>query len=494
MAIKRYIAEADNTITNAFEANLITRATKANMGAADVLETFVIHGQTSASISAESAEEARIIIQFPVSGTNAAIETIHRDRSNNVLPPQGKVSFYLRMFNARHAESTPEDFDLDVKILSKTWNEGRGLDMDTYSDTGFSSWLSSSSGSAWSSPGGDFHSAVDTDNFSASVNFKHGFEDIEVDVTTAVENWIDGTKANYGFLLKHIPSSLSGNNGTLYTKKFFARTTEFFFRRPVIEARWDDSRKDHRGSFFISSSLLDQTDNINRLYLYNRFRGQLKNIPGLKNNKLKVGVYSNVSESAQTVVSSSGASVTAIEASRLFENGIHVTGVYTCSFASTLTASILHDVWFTGSTTFHTGSFRPKNPQAQEFDESNTYLNNIRNLKSSYRPKDKPRLRIFARPKDWSPTIYSVASKKIETSLIEDAYYKVVRITDDVEAIPYGTGSDNQTRTSYDVSGNYFDLDMSLLEPGFSYGIRLTYYLLGQYQEQPEIFKFRVDE
>ena len=278
MAIKRYIAEADNTITNAFETNLITRATKANMGAADVLETFVIHGQTSSSIRAENAEEARIIIQFPVSGTNAAIETIHRDRSNNVIPPQGKVSFYLRMFNARHAETTPEDFDLDVKILSKTWNEGRGLDMDTYSDTGFSSWLSSSSGSAWSSPGGDFHSAVDTNNFSASVNFKHGFEDIEVDVTTAVENWVDGTKANYGFLLKHIASSLSGNNGTLYTKKFFARTTEFFFRRPVIEARWDDSRKDHRGSFFISSSLLDQTDNINRLYLYNRFRGQLKNI------------------------------------------------------------------------------------------------------------------------------------------------------------------------------------------------------------------------
>ena len=117
-----------------------------------------------------------------------------------------------------------------------------------------------------------------------------------------------------------------------------------------------------------------------------------------------------------------------------------------------------------------------------------------RNLKSSYRPKDKPRLRIYARPKDWSPTIFTVASKKIETSLIEDAYYKVVRITDDTEAIPYGTGSDNQTRTSYDVSGNYFDLDMSLLEPGFSYGIRLTYFLLGQYQEQPELFKFRVDE
>ena len=66
MAIKRYIAEADNTITNAFEANLITRATKANMGAADVLETFVIHGQTSASVNSETADKQSLkIVIFP---------------------------------------------------------------------------------------------------------------------------------------------------------------------------------------------------------------------------------------------------------------------------------------------------------------------------------------------------------------------------------------------------------------------------------------------
>ena len=40
MAIKRYVAESDNTITNAFEANLTTRGTGSNMGAADVLEVF----------------------------------------------------------------------------------------------------------------------------------------------------------------------------------------------------------------------------------------------------------------------------------------------------------------------------------------------------------------------------------------------------------------------------------------------------------------------
>jgi hypothetical protein len=62
MGIKKYYATKDNTITNAFESNLITNATGSNMGAADILETFVIIGQTSASISAASAEQSRVII------------------------------------------------------------------------------------------------------------------------------------------------------------------------------------------------------------------------------------------------------------------------------------------------------------------------------------------------------------------------------------------------------------------------------------------------
>ena len=49
MAIKRYHANADNTITNAFKADLSTRGTGSNMGAADVLEVFSIYGQASGS-------------------------------------------------------------------------------------------------------------------------------------------------------------------------------------------------------------------------------------------------------------------------------------------------------------------------------------------------------------------------------------------------------------------------------------------------------------
>ena len=40
MAIKRYLANADNSITNAFKGDLTTRGTGSNAGAADILETF----------------------------------------------------------------------------------------------------------------------------------------------------------------------------------------------------------------------------------------------------------------------------------------------------------------------------------------------------------------------------------------------------------------------------------------------------------------------
>ena len=47
MSIKRYIAEKDTTITDAYKNDNLTRAVKSNMGASDILEIFSIYGQVS---------------------------------------------------------------------------------------------------------------------------------------------------------------------------------------------------------------------------------------------------------------------------------------------------------------------------------------------------------------------------------------------------------------------------------------------------------------
>jgi hypothetical protein len=493
MGVKKYFASQDNTITNAFKANLSTRGTGSNMGAADILETFVIHGQTSASISATNAEQSRVIIQFPV-------DQIMTDVTGGILPTDtSSIQYKLKLYNAPHGSTVPLSYSLDVCMLSQAWSEGRGLDMDNYTDIGFSNWVNRSSGSAWNATGGGYLGGVNT---SASYYFETGLENLEIDVSEMVYKWLGGTD-NYGFLIKFPDVSVSGSD-TLYTKKFFSRTSEFFLLRPVLEARWDSSRKDNRGNFFVSSSNAPATDNLNTIYLYNNIKGQFTNLPGLDaSNTLNVSFYSGSttpSGDALEVTNDSGATTTTVVAGQLVENGATITGVYTASFASTSSLSPIFDVWYTGSTPpltqFYTGSFEPQSFAVSDVSYQTQYITSVTNLMPSYIQGETPRIRVFPRLKNWSPTIYTIATQEIKPHIIEDAYYKVSREIDDLEVIAYATGSTNKyaTRLSYDMSGSYFKLDTSCLDPGYSYEIKFTYYTEGYYQEQPESFKFRIDE
>ena len=510
MGIKRYFASKDNTITNAFKENLSTRGTGSNMGASDILETFVIHGQTTASVdlipsahNAANAEQSRAIIQFPV-------VDIQSDMGNGILPAQtGSVQFVLKMYNSPHGSTTPMSYSLDVCMVSQSWNEGTGLDMDNYSDQGSSNWMKASSTQAWedilSNPrtGASF---VEGENTSGSFHFETGIENLSLDVSEQVYKWLDTNPdyslPNNGFLVK-LPDSIVSGSQSYYTKKFFSRTSEFFFYRPVLEARWDSARKDNRGNFLVSSSLASGEDNLNTLYLYNVVRGQLTNIPTITEDKLHLSLYSGTTGplgDRLAVINSAGESVTDITGGLLVENGTEITGIYTASFASTSSYDDVFDLWHTGSGTSHvqffSGSLVPNDVRASEVLYDTEYTTTIQNLQSSYTSGQKPRLRIFARNKDWSPNIYTVATRAIVPTIIEDAYYKVSRDIDGLDIVGYGTGSavKDYTRLSYDVSGNYFEMDTSLLEPGYSYNIRLAYYLQGDYREQPEIYKFRIKE
>ncbi len=180
--IKRYKANSDNTITNAFKSNLTSRGTGSNMGASDVLEIFSIYGQSSTS----SSEESKVLINFPISD-------ITLDRNNGYIPQSGSVKFYLKMFNAIHSSTTPSEFTLIAQPVSSSWTEGFGLDMDEYKDLGVSNWVSSSTGNGWSTAGGDYLSLT------SSQFFETGIENLEMDVTQQVENWISNSVAPNGF-------------------------------------------------------------------------------------------------------------------------------------------------------------------------------------------------------------------------------------------------------------------------------------------------------
>ena len=127
MAIKRYIATSDNTITDALQTDLVTKGTGSNMGAADILETFYIYGQVSEGTASyvNTSEKSRILVQFDV-------DKINTDRSNGLVPESGSVSWHLNLYNAPHAFTLPKDFKLSILPISSSWQEGYGLDMENY--------------------------------------------------------------------------------------------------------------------------------------------------------------------------------------------------------------------------------------------------------------------------------------------------------------------------------------------------------------------------
>ena len=475
MAIKRYFSNADTTITNAFKANLISRGVSGNMGQSDILEVFSIYGQSNPS----SSELSRILVQFP-------INDIITDRTNALIPASGSISWFLKLYNAKHGQTLPKDYTMTVSAVSSSWNEGYGLDMEEYSDIGYANWNTATSSSAgtssWTSAGGDYHTSP-----TASYFFNKGTEDLIVDVSHIVEQWITGSKTNYGFGIK-LSSSHEQAAQSFYTKKFFARGTEFFFKKPTLEARWNSVRRDNRGYFYASSSLASAADNLNTIYLYNVVRGQLKNIPAVGTGSIYVKVFTDSSGST-TITPTPNTPVT---------GGWVSTGIYSASFALNTTASEVFDRWFdtTLTTCFHTGAIDIYDLDSQDYSPSNRYVVSCTNLKAIYYPEEQARFRFFTRKKDWSPTIYTVATSFIPSEIIESASYKLVRVSDNLEVIPYGTGSLLHTGLSYDVSGSYFDLDMNLLETDYSYQIKLNFYdgATNSWKEQSETFKFRVEK
>jgi hypothetical protein len=118
------------------------------------------------------------------------------------------------------------------------------------------------------------------------------------------------------------------------------------------------------------------------------------------------------------------------------------------------------------------------------------------NLKSVYPNEGTERFRLYVRDKNWSPNIFTKATSKLDSVLIQSASYQIKRMIDNRVVIPYGTSSTNHTGLSYDVSGNYFDLDMSMLEEGYTYGISYTFYKdsVASHVQQPYIFKIRVEK
>ena len=484
MSIKNYQATKDNTLINVYKPfRNVKRLSDINFGLTTNLEVFALYGSVTASTS--DNEKARVAIQFDTS-------QILTDRTNAIIPASGSVSFYLKIKNYPHTSTNPILFTASVVPLSRSWDEGWGKSFeDTTSQIG-SNWLTASSNPtvAWTTAGGD----IRTSSLTTQV-FVTGDEDLEINVSEYVESILTEGLTDYGLLVQ-LTSSQETAAQSYYKKNFYSRHYSDLFKRPILQARFNDSLQDSGGNFFLSSSRLPASDNNNTIYLYNYVRGNLVNIPSVDTAKILVSVYSG-STTAPTgtklELPLGGGVATAADTNI---TGTYVsTGIYSASFACTSSLSNIFAVWHSGSTQYYTSSvITPISRPFVNYQRTNKYYLSITNLKRTYLQDQISRLRLFVRDPSLAPTVQTTAITTMQPTIIEKAYYQISRKKDNLVIIPYGTGSGNEeyTRLSYDSKGNYFDVDFSNFVTGSDYTISFLFYEDAQYRKQIPKFDFKV--
>ncbi|MDG1949407.1 MAG: hypothetical protein P8J32_01130 [bacterium] len=181
----------------------------------------------------------------------------------------GSVSSYrLRMTNSIPAERILEknwefdklqrkisaSFDLQVFPANKSWDEGRGYDLvqedylvkqkGNLLVTGYSNWNSATSTVDWDEPGVYTNPSASTTNY-AEQHFAIGNEDLNMDITDIVTDWLSGGSTNYGLLLGYRRDYELLSSDTRSIASFFTHKTNTAFK-PYLEVVYDQTIKDDR--------------------------------------------------------------------------------------------------------------------------------------------------------------------------------------------------------------------------------------------------------
>ena len=184
---------------------------------------------------------SRPIIKFPQDEIN--------DIFNNKI--NGKEhDVYLRLFLANSSQ-LPLDYKIHCYPLSVDWNIGTGRFSNSPITIDGVSWQYNkglNEGSQWfdiSIPGttGSYSSNVGGGLWYIDYNSTQSFnrvsnKDIELNVTSIVDEWYTGSIENYGFILKH-EDKLEFNTSSYFELKYFSGNTHTIYP-PCLEIKWDD--------------------------------------------------------------------------------------------------------------------------------------------------------------------------------------------------------------------------------------------------------------
>ena len=224
-------AKKDATIYSGSIQGSSRKLIEQNTGLDSVLEIQKILPTTVDS----STIVSRALVKFDLSSVSESV--VNGDISSN-------AEYFLRLFNAESKEIPFNDTILAVP-LSQSFEMGIGRFGDTPITKDGVTWSwpdtsGSDASSTWNT-GGTFYTATD-DNLTSLVmsqSFEQEIPDLNIDVTTIVNNWFASSSApNHGFLLKRNDSDESGSTD-LGNLQFFSADTNTIYV-PRLEVKWDD--------------------------------------------------------------------------------------------------------------------------------------------------------------------------------------------------------------------------------------------------------------
>lgn len=453
--IYRIYPTKDSYVTNDVRDWSANRFTGSNVGRSEELAVFKRPGISGAIGTLGTASLGRALLQFDLSAYSALT-------ASGDIPVSG-TTYRLRLAHKTSADPLPYGFTLEVLPVSSSWDEGRGHDVVALGDKGAVNWEKRTAQLYWTSAGGDFISTP-----TASAYFDTGEEDLDVDVTPLVEGWLSGTYTNNGVVVKLTTAEESSADYTdLYTKKFYSRHSAWEDRVPYIEVRVHDVRTDDRINMKWSRT--------GSLYLYNIVGGTLTDLPA--------------GDVVMSVADASGV-LTSVTASRGTTPGI-----YSASFAlptGSYSGSLFYDRWRVNNLPLTTGSFIFKSNEPATSLPQGALSARIRNMQIEYQPEDAPRFEVLFRRRPGVLSIRQTASLAPTIQVYEKAYYAIENDSTRERVIPFGTGSQQHTRLSYDGNGNYFRMFMTNLHSGNVYRVVLLVDENGRKEVIDPGFKFKV--
>jgi len=452
----KLFATKDTFITDHFIGDSSDRATGSNMGKSEILDVFADKNR----LLNDEIELGRILIYFDLT----PLDKYNIDYAS--------FSASLLLYNSIHSLTQPSSFDLYIHPVTKLWDEGNGLDHFTTSDTsrfldrGYANWMSASSVMGWANPGGDYD-----DDYSGSMHFDTGYEDLECNITDTLLSQLTGSLTNYGYMVK-LGILEETNDVDYFIKMFYSAQSHNYDKRPQLVIYWDDLIEDDRANLVKGQS--------QNLFLYNKFNEEYIDL-SISESDIKVNITTLPNMSGSIIISSGSASK--------FNTGIYETS-FIVPFATS--GSILYDYWIdtANNQIIASGSFNILSDTSKLYEIlQKKYVVNISNLHRTYNENEVVTLRVmttsteteydhlFSQPYDGAPRI------------LKNMYFEISNLYSEEIIIPIS----DKTKLSYDYLGNFFTLDMSMFSEGEVYKIQFYSSVSGELKklitDQEFIFK-----